>query len=83
MRFSFNNLTYEVPENAGISIEVSESKEEIGGETHVHLDFNFVKDGEHIPMLGGTDEAGAPVESWEDVGIRRIDDEEDATTPSD
>lgn len=75
MRFKFNNLTYEVPEGAGISIEVSETTEEMGGEVHYHLDFNFVKDGDHIPMLGGTDEQGAPVLSWADLGIEEIKEE--------
>jgi hypothetical protein len=73
VRFTFNNLTYEVPEGVGISIEVMSWTEEIGGESHHHFDFNFVKDGDHIPMLGGTDEEGSPVESWDDVGIRKVD----------
>jgi hypothetical protein len=64
MRFSFNHLVYEVPDDAGISIEVVVDDE--------HADYNFVKDGDHIPMLGGIDEEGNPVESWEDVGIRRL-----------
>lgn len=66
MKFTFNNFTYEVPEGAGISIEVVVDAE--------HADFNFVKDGDHVPMLGGVDEEGRPVQSWADLGITRVRD---------
>lgn len=72
MIFKFNNLTYDVPEGVGISIEVTAEREEIDGEVHSHLDFNFVKDGEHIPMLGGVDERGQRVKRWNDYGIQRV-----------
>lgn len=64
MIFKFNHLTYDVPEGVGISIEVEVSNN--------CVDFNFVKDGDHIPMLGGIDEHDNSIESWEDVGIKRI-----------
>lgn len=72
MIFKFFNRIYDVPDDAGISIEVTETTEMIDGQRHAHLDFNFVKDGDHIPMLGGWDEQGNEVESWADLGIRRI-----------
>lgn len=62
MKFSFNNLKYEVPE--GIDIEVVVDNE--------HADFNFVVDGKHIPVLGGTDERGESVKSWNDIGIKTL-----------
>lgn len=64
MRFTFNHLSYEVPEGVGISIRVDVDDE--------HADFNFVKDDDDIPMHGGTDENGNNVESWDDVGIRKL-----------
>lgn len=73
MLFKFNHLTYEVPENAGVTIEVTTEECQVGDDMHYHVDFNFVDEhGEHIPMLGGTDEKGAPVRSWDDYGIRFV-----------
>lgn len=68
MLFKFNHLTYEVPEKAGVSVKV-----EVGAE---HADYNFVDEhGEDIPKLGGTDEQGRPVKSWDDYGIRLVGDD--------
>ena len=64
MRFTFNHLTYEVPE--GIDIVVAVGEEE--------ADFNFrLVDSDHdLPMMGGTDENDNPLPTWEDLGIRKL-----------
>ena len=58
---------YELPEGVDVEIDVFESH----GVTHV--DFNFTRDGEHIPILGGTDGQGNRVPGWKEVGIRSVD----------
>ena len=67
-RFSFNHRTFDVPKGIGIEVVVGPYGDLEEGEA----DFNFVKDGEHIPMLGGTDEHGNEVPNWNDVGIREL-----------
>jgi hypothetical protein len=62
MIFQFNHLRYEVPE--GIDIVVVVDNE--------HGDFNFVKDGEIIPVLGGVDEEGRKLPTWDEIGIRKM-----------
>lgn len=66
MKFKYNNLEYEVPPGINIEVEVKDD----------HADFNFVWGdnpwGEHIPKLGGVDNYGDPVESWDDAGIKEL-----------
>lgn len=65
MKFKYNERVFEVPEGVDVEVEVDDE----------HVDFNFVLDGdwgEHIAMLGGTDESGALADSWESVGIREL-----------
>lgn len=67
MRFSYNHLTYEVPDGIDIVVEVTGD--------HYTADFNFVKDGEIIAMFGGTGNQGERLPTWEDVGITRVNEQ--------
>lgn len=63
MIFTFQRCRFDVPE--GIEIVVKD---------FLHhgkfiTDFDFVKDGEVIAMLGGIDENGNRYPTWNDVGI--------------
>lgn len=69
MRFRFNHLLYEVPESVVDEIEIEHY---VNVEGCQYADFNFVKDGEHLPKLGGTGEHGEKLPTWEDLGIRQI-----------
>lgn len=71
VRFTFGHLTFEVPEGIEIVVDFPMVTDPDGVERE-HVDFNFVRDGEVIAMLGGTDEDGDLLPSWEGVGIRRV-----------
>jgi hypothetical protein len=62
MRFTFNHLVYDVPSDVDILVEVDDE----------HADFNFLRDGEIIAMLGGIDEKGEVALTWEDIGVKQI-----------
>lgn len=67
MRFTFMHNTFDVPD--GIDVVVSEVKSATG----TFVDFNFTKGGKIIPMFGGTDDDGIKLQTWDELGIRRVE----------
>jgi hypothetical protein len=59
--------TWELPNDVSVIVHTVECM------GHDIIDFDFHKDGQVIPMLGGTDEDGKRISGWVEVGIRKVD----------
>lgn len=71
--FRFLSAVYDVPQDVDIEvIEIQHGPLFEGDVAEYVIDFNFFRDGVLIPLLGGTDEHGNRLPTWEEIGVRRV-----------
>lgn len=65
--FTFAHNTWEIPSDVDVIVRLVEDHDP------PLWDFDFHRNGEIIPAIGGTYEDGTAVPNWEDRGIRKVD----------